>query len=147
MPQPKNLSQQKIVPRRKNLISLYLLCLFYNYGIVAHADTQDPFGEQNERKKFENSGLDRNSAFCSHVRIIYTSNMGRPSRTQNAVHTAFSRRSQLHYMDGLRTSKRETRLSFVCGKFTWRHLRLDCNNRRVLIKPEEYEAYASRYIM
>ena len=61
--------------------------------------------------------------------------MGRRSRTQNAVYTAFSCRGQLHYMDGLRTFKRETRLSFIGGKFARRYLRTNCNIRCLLIEP------------
>ena len=61
--------------------------------------------------------------------------MGRRSRTQNAVYTTFSCRGQLHYMDGLRTFKRETRLSFIGGKFARSYLRTNCNNRCLLIEP------------
>ena len=54
---------------------------------------------------------------------------------KNAVYTAFSRRGQLYYMDGLRAFKRETRLSFVGGKFSRRYFRYTCNNSRILIDP------------
>ena len=93
---------------------------------------QDPQGEQDERKEIKNFGLDRNSAFGDHVRIVYSSNMGRRSWTQNAVYTAFGCCRQLQYMDGLRTLKRKTRLSFVGGKFTRRYLRSDCDDRSLL---------------
>ena len=96
---------------------------------------QDPQGEQDERKKIENFGLDRNGTFSVYVCIIHSPNMGRRSRTQNAVYTTFSCRGQLHYMDGLRTFKRETRLSFIGGKFARRYLRTNCNNCCLLIKP------------
>ena len=101
----------------------------------AYMRAQDPQGEQDERKKIENFGLDRNGTFSVYVCIIYSPNMGRRSRTQNAVYTAFSCRGQLHYMDGLRTFKRETRLSFIGGKSARRYLRTNCNIRCLLIEP------------
>ena len=97
--------------------------------------TQNPLGGQDERKKSENFRLDRNSAFGNHVCIIYSANMERRSRTKNAVYTAFSCRDQLYYMNGLRAFKRETRLSFVGGKFPRRYFRHTCNNSRILIDP------------
>ena len=96
---------------------------------------QDPQGEQDERKEIKNFRLDRNGTFSLYVCIIHSPNMGRRSRTQNAVYTTFSCRGQLHYMDGLRTFKRETRLSFIGGKFARRYLRTNCNNCCLLIKP------------
>ena len=97
--------------------------------------TQNPLGGQDERKKSENFRVDRNGTFGSHVCIIYSANMERRSRIKNTVYTAFSRRGQLYYMDGLRAFKRETRLSFVGGKFPRRYFRHTCNNSRILIDP------------
>lgn len=117
----------------------------------AYMRAQDPQGEQDERKKIENFGLDRNGTFSVYVCIIHSPNMGRRSRTQNAVYTAFSCRGQLHYMDGLRTFKRETRLSFIGGKSARRYLRTNCNIRCLLIEPVRLRhthitAYKFRYI-
>ena len=94
----------------------------------AYMRVQDPQGEQDERKKIENFGLDRNGTFSVYVCIIHSPNMGRRSRTQNAVYTAFSCRGQLHYMDGLRTFKRKERLPSCSCKFTRSNLWTACNN-------------------
>lgn len=141
---------EDFIPRRSASGLLIVSFLQLRYS-GAYMRAQDPQGEQDERKKIENFGLDRNGTFSVYVCIIYSPNMGRRSRTQNAVYTAFSCRGQLYYMDGLRTFKRETRLSFIGGKSARRYLRTNCNIRCLLIEPVRLRlahitAYKFRYI-
>ena len=143
---------QRVISHAASELSRLLIVSFLQLRYSgAYMRVQDPQGELDERKKIENFGLDRNGTFSVYVCIIYSPNMGRRSRTQNAVHTAFSCRGQLHYMDGLRTFKRETRLSFIGGKSARRYLRTNCNNRSFLIESVRLRlaritAYKFRYI-
>ena len=125
---------EDFIPRH-SASGLLIVSFFQLRYSGAYMRAQDPQGEQDERKEIKNFRLDRNGTFSVYVCIIHSPNMGRRSRTQNAVYTTFSCRGQLHYMDGLRTFKRETRLSFIGGKFARSYLRTNCNNRCLLIEP------------